>query len=127
MAHRDEESDRYLGALGAVLYRASQFDAAIHRLTELAAGWDLGKEMPTETSPACAWFFLAMAHHQEGHFDESRKWLNRAVERAEQEITDKPLWNRRLTLKMLRREAEALLGLPEQTTPGEKEVAPGEK
>jgi len=123
----DEESDRHLETLGAALYRAGRFEEAIQRLTELTSRRDKGKEMPTRSSPAYAWFFLAMAHHQEGHIEESRKWLSRALERAQQEITDKPLWNRRLTLEMLRREAEALLGLPEETAPGEQEVTPGEK
>jgi len=117
----DEQSDSFLDTLGAALYRAGQFEEAIKRLTELHARRDDTQGMMPSI------FFLAMAHHQEGHFEESRKWLSRAVERADQEITDKPLWNRQLTLNMLRREAEALLGLPEQATPGGKEVAPGEK
>ena len=66
-------------------------------------------------SPAYTWFFLAMAHHRLGHREEAKKWLDKAVawtektiREADQGTTYLP-WNRRLTLKLLREEAEALL------------------
>lgn len=104
-----------LNTLGAVLYRAGRFDEAIQKLG--------GSTAYTST-----WFFMAMTHYQLGHFDESRKWLDKAVEQAEQEIQDtRSWWKRRLTLQLLRREAELLMGKSEQTTPDGKEVVPGKE
>ena len=66
-------------------------------------------------SPAYIWFFLAMAHHTSGQHDESKKLLKKAVGWTDRVLlehdkgTAKLSWNRRLTLKLLRKEAEALL------------------
>jgi hypothetical protein len=64
------------------------------------------------------WCFLAMPHRRLAHADEARQWLAKPVqgiEQAEKKATDpargKPMpWNCRLTLPLLRREAEELLG-----------------
>ena len=67
-------------------------------------------------SPAYTWFFLAMTHHRLGHAEEARQWLEKAVNWTKKETEGKiegaaPLsWNRRLTLEILRREAEQLIG-----------------
>ena len=70
-----------------------------------------------QLSPAYTWFFLAMAQHRLGHADEPKQWLDKAVTwtdktfaEADQGTVDLP-WNRRLTLKLLRDEATALLGV----------------
>jgi hypothetical protein len=67
------------------------------------------------SSPVYTWFFLAMAHHRLGHREEAKKWLDKAVAWTEKTIreadrgtTSLPR-NRRLTLKLLREEAEAMM------------------
>ena len=41
---------------------------------------------------------------------EAREWLAKAVKRAAEEMREKLVWNRRLTLKLLRQETELLIG-----------------
>jgi hypothetical protein len=68
-----------------------------------------------------------MAHHRLGHRDEARRWLDKAVQgtrealktsaepRADAGNSDgviPPNWSRRLTLQLLRREAERLIQGP---------------
>ena len=100
--------------MGAVLYRAGQFDKAIRELTKADT---LTGESDARTSPAYIWYFLAMAHHASGHPDEAKKWLQKAVARTEQAFQAEEedggvrlAWNRRLTLKLLRDEAESVIG-----------------
>lgn len=111
-AESEETNGGYHQTLGAVLYRAGRFDESIEKLNEL-------------TAYTSTWFFMAMAHHKLGHFDESRKWLDQAVKRTE-EIQDTITWSGRLTLQLLRQEAELLIGQSEQTTPDGEEVVPVE-
>jgi tetratricopeptide (TPR) repeat protein len=104
----------YLRTLGAVLYRARRFDAAVEKLTETAKN----PGPSGEVSNAYNWLFLAMVHHRLGHADEARQWLDKAVERIDRlghettgEAADVPRlsWRERTTLDRLRREAEALV------------------
>jgi tetratricopeptide (TPR) repeat protein len=89
---------------GAALYRAGRFTEAVARLNESGTG------KPTLSSLAYTWFFLAMAHERLGHAGEAGQWLDKAIKCMEQETRDNnPAWNRRLTLQLLRREAEALI------------------
>jgi tetratricopeptide (TPR) repeat protein len=123
-AKSDSKSISYANTWGAVLYRAGRFDEALVRLSEA----DALAQQPSEalkSSPAYTWFFLAMAHHRLGDRDEAKLWLDKAVawtDKAEREAdegtADLP-WNRRLTLKLLRAEAAALLGDPDKP-PAEK-------
>jgi WD40 repeat protein/tetratricopeptide (TPR) repeat protein/serine/threonine protein kinase len=120
-----ESSDRTaqnLCALGAILYRAGRFDEAVEQLSNLTAEWEQGKEFPTLTSPAYTWFFLAMAHHQLGNTDQSQRYFESAVERAEEEIAGNTWWNRKLTLQLLQAEAAELLGVSEETVQKANEV-----
>jgi len=89
--------------LGGLLYRAGRFEEALASLQ----GWT--NEDTRQSSPAYAWFFLAMAHHRLGHATEAHAWLEKAIAQAEQEIQAQPPWNRRLTLGLLRQEAEGLI------------------
>jgi len=54
-----------------------------------------------------------MAHHRLGQGDEARKWLDKAMHWMDQPGQEKGKnampWNRRLTLQLLRREAETLI------------------
>ena len=122
----EEKKDLYLSTLGKILYRAGSFDEAVQQLSKLTEAWEQRGEMPTLISPTYTWFFLAMAHHQLGHLEEAKKWLDKAVKRAEQEIADDAAWNRKLTLQLFRTEAESLLGLSEASVSIRKEVVHGE-
>jgi tetratricopeptide (TPR) repeat protein len=106
----DPKSDKYASTVGAVLYRAGRFTEAIQRLQEASTAWDKAATKPATYSPAYAWFFLAMAHHRVNHAEDARKWLEKANQGMDQETKNNGVpWNRRLTLQLLRREAEALI------------------
>lgn len=104
-------SDRgVLQTLGAVLYRAGQFEAAHQALTKADTA------PPTDkVSPACAWFFLAMTNHQLGQDSEAHAWFDKAttftkVDFGSDSVGSKSLkWYRRLTLELLQSEAAAML------------------
>jgi tetratricopeptide (TPR) repeat protein len=118
----------HVNQLGAALYRADRFEEAVQRLTEAT---ELSAH-PYRTNMLHTWFFLAMAQHRLGHADEARRWLDQGVQGTEETL--KPLgepvgksenadgvippnWNRRLTLRLLRSEAERLIQGP-RTKPG---------
>jgi WD40 repeat protein/serine/threonine protein kinase/tetratricopeptide (TPR) repeat protein len=105
---------------GAALYRAGRFEEAVERLTEATKL----SSHPHRTNMLCTWFFLAMAHHRLGHTDEARRWLDKGLQGTEEALKSSaeplgksespdgvipPNWNRRLTLQLLRREAEQLI------------------
>jgi hypothetical protein len=96
------------------LYRAGRFEQALRRLEEANAAF--AKTGQAEgSSPAYTWFFLAMTHQRLGHPEEGRKWLEKAIRQMEEEVKDPGvLWNRRLTLQLLRRETESLLGVQDK-------------
>jgi uncharacterized protein HemY len=102
-----------LNALGALLYRAGRFEEAVRRLLEADAAFQQANR-PTLTI-AYTWLFLALAQERLGHPAEARQWLAKAVRAIDQspaETAKDPSarrWNRRLTLGLLRREAEALM------------------
>jgi len=58
----------YLTTLGAVLFRAGQFEEAIRRLEQRA-------QVRGGKSPPEVWAFQAMVHHRLGHRDEALRWL----------------------------------------------------
>jgi tetratricopeptide (TPR) repeat protein len=108
---KNPKSHEYLCVLGAAHYRAGQFDAAVQRLTEAA-------KLRGDESLPYEWLLLGMTHRRLGHADEARQYLDQAVqwtERAQAEKLTDPrggirlAWNWRLTLQLLRREAEALM------------------
>jgi hypothetical protein len=105
------QSTFYCSTLGAVLYRAGRFPEAVRRLDEASAAFAQAGTQPLRSSPAYTWFFLALAHQRLGHREVGRQWLAKALKQVEQETRDGSLrWNIRLTLQLLRREAEGLLG-----------------
>jgi WD40 repeat protein/tetratricopeptide (TPR) repeat protein len=109
--------------LGAALYRAGRFEEAVTRLTEAT---ELSCH-PYRTNMLYTWFYLAMAHHRLGHAEEARRSLDKA-EQGTQEALESPAeppgksgnsdgvirpdWNRKLTLDLLRREAERSIQFP---------------
>lgn len=106
---------RSLNHYGAVLYRAGLYQKAIDRLTEAEAASQADGQIPTAI--AYNWLFLAMANSHLGRGDEAKKWHDKAVQWIDQEMQKVPTehsaanplpWNRRLTLQLLRSEAEEL-------------------
>jgi tetratricopeptide (TPR) repeat protein len=106
-----EKNYSRLNTLGAVLYRAGDYEGAVRRLEEAARAQ--GKD-------GTAWdmLFLAMAHQRLGHGPEAKQWLGRAVRWTEQTTagtgkggppTAGLTPGEELELRVLRREAEALV------------------
>jgi hypothetical protein len=65
-------------------------------------------------SIAYTWLFLALTHERLGHAEQARQWLDKAVREIEPPPAERakdpaPTWNRKLTLQLLRGEAEALI------------------
>ena len=116
-----------------MLYRDGRFEEALARLSQADALLQAPSEA-LKSPPAYIWFFRAMAQHRLGHADEAKQWLDKAVAwtdktfaEADQGTADLP-WNRRLTLKLLRDEATALLGVtPAAVEPVPEGAANGEK
>jgi tetratricopeptide (TPR) repeat protein len=109
---QDAQDARALVGVGAILYRAGHLKESVkyfHAARAAAHRQDL-------TSHAYLDYFLAMAHHRLGHKKEAGQCLKEAVAQADKEIRasagkiDLERWNRQPTLRLLRTEAEALLG-----------------
>ncbi|MCA9134718.1 MAG: hypothetical protein KDA45_16235 [Planctomycetales bacterium] len=62
-----------------------------------------------DSSPAYGLYLLAMTKHQQGNSDAANEHLAAANARAEEELVDGSSWNRTMTLKLFRHEAEALM------------------
>jgi WD40 repeat protein/Flp pilus assembly protein TadD len=87
--------------LGAILIRAGQYQEAVRELNEAI-------KLHGRGGTSWNFLFLAMAHHQLGKQSEARSWLARGLgPNASTEIELNEI--QRLTLQLLRREAEALL------------------
>jgi serine/threonine-protein kinase len=103
-------ADGSSAALGAALCRAGRFCEALPRLRDADAEAQQTLTKQTLYSPAYVWFFLAVTHHRLGQGEEARAWLDKAIRWTEQENLDRGLpWTRRVTLRLLRREAEELV------------------
>jgi Flp pilus assembly protein TadD len=120
---RSSRDHWHVNLLGAALYRAGRFEEAVTRLTEAT---ELNCH-PYRTNMLHTWFFLAMAHHRLGHAEEARRWLEKAVQGTDEALKSSgetlakpgnqsgviaPNWSRRLTLGLLRREAEQSIQAP---------------
>jgi serine/threonine protein kinase/WD40 repeat protein/tetratricopeptide (TPR) repeat protein len=113
----DPQNDAYPVTLGAALYRAGRFREAVERLEPPGRAADAKAGATNRYPPAYRWLFLSMAHQRLGQGAKARHWLDKArrwMEREGKDSTDpaNALWNRRLTLRLLGREAEALLSAP---------------
>jgi tetratricopeptide (TPR) repeat protein len=146
-APKDSDKHRSLQTLGAATYRAGRYEEAIGHLNDtLKALTELGgprleidpkaagvvSSGPAPGGDALDWLFLSMAHHRLGHAEAARKWLDKAVthiDRADQDPPDGTSpdsrldWQTRLAYRVLRREAEGLIGgagsgLPQPTATG---------
>jgi tetratricopeptide (TPR) repeat protein len=104
---RDPRNGDYLNTLGAVLYRAGQFDPAIQRL--LQAQIALREMAKPGQTVVYTHLFLAMAHQRLGHAEKARQWLKQATDQIDRARPARFPWNRRLTLQLLHLEADALI------------------
>jgi WD40 repeat protein/tetratricopeptide (TPR) repeat protein/tRNA A-37 threonylcarbamoyl transferase component Bud32 len=109
----------YLNTLGAALYRAGRYEEAIRRLDEAL-------NAPAQGGTAWASLFLALAHHRLGHADEARRWRDRALREVElatavkpgnADADNRPTWNQRIELEIVRHELEMLLNGSPPTPP----------
>jgi WD40 repeat protein len=99
-----------LNTLGACLYRAGQLGPAVEKLDAAVKAQRWGG------TPA-DWLFLAMAHQRLGHPEEAKHWLDQAARRLNDLDPENPApgvalalsWEQRLELRLLHREAEALI------------------
>jgi tetratricopeptide (TPR) repeat protein len=98
-----------LNTLGVALYRDGKFDLAIKTLNEAIEAND-------KNGTALDWLFLAMAHQRNGNKEEAGKFLDKAGAWIDDALKEKkPLegkalhWTQRQELKLLRKEAEALI------------------
>jgi tetratricopeptide (TPR) repeat protein len=104
----------YMNTLGAILFRAGRLEEAIQRLAEANKLLE-DPDSSAMSSPAYTWYFLAMAHQANKQAEVAKKWLDKATEwtdkvvREDEEGTNPLSWNRRLTLKLLREEAETMI------------------
>jgi WD40 repeat protein/tetratricopeptide (TPR) repeat protein len=117
-----DPQDAYAVTLGAALFRAGRFREAIRRLEPAGNAKKADPTKVTPYSPAYRWLFLAMAHQRLGNAAEARRWLDKASRWMKRQAQDpsnpaEGLWNRRLTLQLLRREAEALRDRPAADPP----------
>ena len=123
------DSDQFLNTLGAILYRAGRHGEAIERLMELDRRQETA-DGAVQSSPAYTWYFLAMAHQKAGNVEQAREYLNKANQSTDEEFADKenpPAWNRRATLELLRKEAEALLGADDPKSAKNDQKSEGEE
>jgi tetratricopeptide (TPR) repeat protein len=108
----EPESNQFVITLGAILHRAGRYQEALDKLTEL----DRRLSEPNakaNSSRAYTWYFLAMTHQALGNAEEAKRWLKQANESTEKALVNTeapPPWNRRLTLELLRNEANGLIG-----------------
>ena len=115
----DPDNKRSLQALGAVLYRAGKFAAALETLTTSdSAPENEGR------SAVYSRYFLALTCHCLGQGETARHWLEMARNDAMRSSAEENPWNRQLTLDLLDREAAELLNAskasgvdPPSTTP----------
>jgi serine/threonine protein kinase/WD40 repeat protein/tetratricopeptide (TPR) repeat protein len=117
-----DPQDAYAVTLGAAHFRAGRFREAIRRLEQAGNAKEDDPTQVTPYSPAYRWLFLAMAHQRLGHAAEARRWLDKASRWMKRQAQDpsnpaEGLWNRRLTLQLLLREAQALRDRPAADPP----------
>jgi tetratricopeptide (TPR) repeat protein len=99
--------------LGAVLYRGGRCTDAVEQLRKAA-------RLAPDGGTPYDWLFLAMAQHRLGSKAQARLYLAKAIPWLRHHFepgTDRlpgwvrpPLWRTRLELKLLRQEAETLIG-----------------
>jgi WD40 repeat protein len=116
---REKPADpRYLNLLGVASYRAGDFASARKYLAASA-------ETPSPLGHVWDWLYLAMTDYQMGQAEDARSWLNKAGAALDNTTVEQPppgwnldrlpFWNESLELRLLRREATALIAGAKQT------------
>ncbi len=126
-ARQTDTTESYLDrlTLGALLCRAYRYPEAVQQLTD---AYQLGQRLEPSMhrpSPVYAACFLAMTHAHLGHTNEATAWFQRAWE---SDLFAERDWISRLTLDLLRREAQTLLEtelgmrpeVPRRAAPGKR-------
>jgi eukaryotic-like serine/threonine-protein kinase len=97
----DPDNLNYRETLGAALYRAGDFDAAVRELKFVVEKDRKGGSVEAE-------LLLAMAHHQLKHPKAVKDWYAKAAEQIRR-VSGSPPWEVRLCWQLLGDETEALL------------------
>lgn len=100
------ENGPTLRNLGAALYRLGYYADAS---TVLAAAQEVLEQDMHRTTPAYGLYFQSMAHVAVNKVDEAKRCLQKADQQSAAELTNavgRAPWNRRITLHILREEAE---------------------
>jgi hypothetical protein len=106
-----------LKTLGAALYRAGRFAEATRRLDEsIQTRGDGGDPR--------GFAFLALAHHRLGHHDEAKRWLDKLGASRPKEGFD--FCRQDMEMRILHREAEALIAASRPTAPQSAPSAPAQ-
>ncbi len=95
---------QFINGLGAVLMRAGGYSEAKLELERALTAVD-----SENTSRSDGLYFLAMTEHHLGNVDAARVQLTTANELADRELAGDPSWKRRLTIELLRKEAQNLI------------------
>ena len=115
---QEPDNQQHLNGLGAILMRSGQYDAAKVELEmALAAGES------DNTSSNYIRYFLAMTEHHLERKQAAEDQLLTANTEATKELEDTekpPAWNRKLTLELLRKEAEVLIQVTSSQSEDEK-------
>jgi serine/threonine protein kinase/Tfp pilus assembly protein PilF len=98
-------NSQFLNGLGAILVRAGMYAEAKPYLEGTVHSAD-----SEGTSKTYTHYFLALTEHHLGQVDAASAQLKAADELADKELAASPPWNRRLTIELLRQEAEVLIG-----------------
>ena len=104
---QEPDDKQFQTGLGAIQMRSGLYEEALVTLEK-----SLETATNSKTSNAYATFFRAMTLHHLGRGDDARQALTDAIKLSDQELSDEsnpPSWNRRLTLELLRKEAETLI------------------
>ena len=98
-------------AAGAALYRNESYEEAAAVLTDLAAKLERSGDRSAHGDLGCALYFLAMARSQLAHSFQAQRYLTDAAKIAAEISPDSGFsWTTNVQLKVLDREARALIG-----------------
>jgi WD40 repeat protein/tetratricopeptide (TPR) repeat protein len=97
----DPDNRSYRETLGAALYRAGDFEAAVRELKRAV-------QMDRSGGSVEAKLFLAIAYHRLGRPKTAKDWFAQAAEQL-REVSQPPSWSVWLLWQLLGEEAEALL------------------
>ncbi len=100
-------NQQYLCGLGAILMRAGKYQAAKTQLEKT-----LEATATENISTSYIRYFLAITEYHLGNQEAAVTQLQKANDLAAKELADSPVWNRKLTLELLRKEAESLIDKP---------------